>query len=350
MTLRVIQWATGKVGRRAARAIIDHPGLELIGIHAFSPDKVGKDAGELCGTDETGVRATDDVEELLALGADCVSYNPLLPNPDELERILEAGINVVSTAGFITGRNVMGGLYERLDRAARKGGASIFGGGINPGFMNLLALTLTGLCDRVYSVSVTESADVSGYDSAGIWQMLGWGQPVGAAGQHLHVESVDEFFLDALDLMADALGLALDEKRTQVEYSLARNDIVLPFMTFPKDTVAGQRSTWCGMAGGRPVISLRIVWQMGGDLDPGWPLAEGYRIEIEGEPAISTRVALKQPARAELSRERHPMGLAWIATAMPVVNAIPAVCRAAPGVCSYLDLPLICAADLVQSA
>jgi len=348
MTLKVIQWATGKVGQRAARAILDHPGLELVGVHAFSPEKVGKDAGELCGTRATGVRATDDVDALLALGADCVSYNPLLPNPDELERILEAGINVVSTSGFLTGRNVMGGLYQRLDRAARKGGASIFGAGINPGFMNLLAVMLTGVCDRVHSVSVTESADVSSYDSPALWKMLGWGQPVGATGQNLHVESVSEFFRDALDLMAEALGLALDEKRTQVEYAVARHDLELPFMTFARGTVAGQRSTWHGIAGGRPVISLRIVWQMGGDLDPGWPLGEGYRIEIEGEPAIRTRFELVQPARAGLSREPHLMGLAWVATAMSAVNAIPAVCRAAPGVCTYLDLPLIRATDLVQ--
>ena len=150
MTLKVIQWATGKVGQRAARAIIDHPGLELVGVHAFSPDKVGKDAGELCGTDETGVLATDDVEELLALGADCVSYNPLLPNPDELEREFSRPASMSSRLlASSPARNVMGNLYERLDRAARKGGASIFGAGINPGFMNLLAVTLTGLCDRV---------------------------------------------------------------------------------------------------------------------------------------------------------------------------------------------------------
>jgi 4-hydroxy-tetrahydrodipicolinate reductase len=350
MTFKVIQWATGKVGQRAARAIIDHPDLELVGVHAFSPDKVGNDAGELCGADETGVLATRDIEELLALGADCVSYNPLLPDPDELERILEAGINVVSTAGFITGRNVTGNLYERIDRAARKGGASVFGGGINPGFMNQFAVMLTSVCDRVHSISVTESADVSSYDSPGIWKMLGWGQPVGAEGQNLHVESVSEFFRDGLDSMAEALGLELDEKRTVVEYSVARNDIELPFMTFPKGTVAGQRSTWHGIAGGRPVISLRIVWQMGGDLDPGWPLDQGYRIEIEGEPAISTRFELKQPKQAGLSREPHTMGLAWVATAMPTINAIPAVCRAAPGVCSYLDLPPICASNLVRLA
>jgi hypothetical protein len=348
MAHKVIQWTTGNVGRRALRAIVEHPELELVGVYAFSPDKVGKDAGELCEIEETGVIATNDVEALLSLGADCVSYNPLVPNPDELERILEAGLNVVSTSGFITGKNVAGGLGNRLDRAAEKGGASIFGGGINPGFMNVLPLVLSGLCDRVHSISVTESADVRDYASPGTWQMLGWGRPPGAEGQGLYVQSLNGFFCDALDLMAEGLSLELDEKRTEVEYGLARNDLELPFMTFSKGTVAGQRSTWRGIAGERAVLSLSVVWQMGDDLDPGWPLESGYRIEIEGEPAISTRIALEQPSVPGLSREERTMGLGMIATAMPVVNAIPAVCRAEPGVRSYLDLPLICAANLVQ--
>ena len=349
MAHRVIQWTTGNVGRRALRAIVEHPELELVGVYAFSSDKVGKDAGELCEIEKVGVLATDDVDALLSLGADCVSYNPLVPNPDELERILEAGLNVVSTSGFITGKNVAGGIRDRLDRAARKGGASIFGGGINPGFMNVLPLVLTALCDRVHSVSVVESADVRDYASPGTWQMLGWGRPPGAEGQGLYVQSLNGFFCDALDLMADALAFELDEKRAEVEYGLARNDLELPFMTFPKGTVAGQRSTWRGIAAGRAVISLSVVWQMGDDLDPGWPLGKGYRIEIEGEPAIRTRIELEQPSLPGLSREERSMGLGMIASAMPVVNAIPAVCRAEPGVRSYLDLPLICAANLVQS-
>ncbi len=102
------------------------------------------------------------------------------------------------------------------------------------------------------------------------------------------------------------------------------------------------------MAGGRAVLTLSVVWQMGGDLDPGWPLEKGYRIEIEGKPAISTRIALNQPSLPSLEPEDQLMALGMIATAMPVVNAIPDVCRAAPGVRSYIDLPLICARGLVK--
>ena len=348
MTYKVIQWTTGNVGRRVVRAIVDHPQLELVGLYAHSADKIGKDAGDLCGIEKTGILATDDVKALLALGANCVSYNPLIPNLDDLEMILEAGINVISTSGFMTGQNVGDGVRERLDQAAKRGGASFFGGGINPGFMNYLPLALTAMCDRVYSISVTESADVRDY-ATGIWEMLGWGQPIGAEGQGILVQALKAHFYDGLDLMADALGFKLDDRRNEVEFTLATRDIRLPFMTFPKGTVAGQRTTWYGIVGGRPVITIRVIWKMGEDVEPSWPLEQGYYIEIEGEPTIRTRVDFSQPSLSGLSREELIMGLGMVATAMPVVNAVPAVCEAEPGVRTYIDLPLICAAHLLYT-
>ena len=104
--LRVVQWTTGNVGRRSVRAIVTRPDLELVGCYAWSADKVGRDVGELCGIEPVGVAATDDVDTLLALRPDCVVYNPMWQDVDELVRILEAGVNVVSTAAFINGRNL----------------------------------------------------------------------------------------------------------------------------------------------------------------------------------------------------------------------------------------------------
>src|SRR4249920_3209367 len=103
MTLRVVQWTTGNVGKQSVIAIAKNPSLELVGCYAWSPDKVGRDAGELCGTETSGVIATNDVDALLGLQPDCVMYNPKWPDVDELVRILEAGVNVVTTAAFITG-------------------------------------------------------------------------------------------------------------------------------------------------------------------------------------------------------------------------------------------------------
>src|SRR4051812_10079310 len=153
---RVVQWTTGNVGSRSVVAILTNPELELVGCYAWSPDKVGRDVGELCGTAPTGVRATDDVAALLALAPDCVVYNPKWPNVDEMVRILEAGVNIVSTAAFITG-HALGADRERVVDACARGDSSIFGSGMNPGLANLLGLVSAGLCDRIDSISVLES-------------------------------------------------------------------------------------------------------------------------------------------------------------------------------------------------
>src|SRR5512143_4158617 len=115
MTLRVVQWTTGNVGKRSVRAIAGNAELELVGCYAWSPDKVGRDAGELCGIAPLGVAATNDVDALLALRPDCVVYNPMWPNVDELVRILDAGINVLSTAAFITGDKLGEGRERIVD-------------------------------------------------------------------------------------------------------------------------------------------------------------------------------------------------------------------------------------------
>src|SRR5947208_12282953 len=119
MTLRVVQWTTGNVGKRSVEGVVKRPDLELVGCYAWSADKVGRDVGELCGIDAVGVVATDDVDALLALHPDCVVYNPKWPDVDELVRILEAGVNIVTTAAFITG-HALG--RDRIAAACAKGG------------------------------------------------------------------------------------------------------------------------------------------------------------------------------------------------------------------------------------
>src|SRR6478672_11217395 len=106
MPIRVVQWTTGNVGQRSVRAIVAHPDLELVGCYAWSSDKAGRDVGELCGIDPIGVAATNDIDALLALRPDCVVYNPMWHDTDELARILESGANVVSTAAFMNGRKL----------------------------------------------------------------------------------------------------------------------------------------------------------------------------------------------------------------------------------------------------
>ena len=342
---RVIQWTTGNVGRRAVRAIVEHPELELVGLYAHGEDKLGRDAGELCGLPRLGVRATRDVDELLALRADCVNYNSLFPDVDTLERFLAAGTSVVTTAGMLTGKNL--GVRPRLEKAAKAGGAALFGSGINPGFMNMLPIALTALTDRVHSISMTETADVRNYPSAGSWETFGWAKPLGHQKQDLDANPMNAVFLDGLDWMANALGLELESRGVETDYAVATRDIDLPWMRFPKGTVAGQRITWRGFAHGRAVLALTVAWKMGEDLEPKWSAPQGYEIVIEGEPRIRTVVELEQPTLPGLSREGDRMDLIMICTAMPPILAIPHVCRARPGVVTYSDLPSMGACGLV---
>lgn len=146
MTYRVVQWTTGNVGKSSVRAIAANPTLELVGCYAWSPEKVGRDVGELCGIEPLDVKATNDIDALLALNPDSVVYNPMFADVDELVRILEAGINVVGTAGFVTG-HFLGAGRDRIAEACRQGGSTIFRSGINPGFIQLCAIVSAGLSD-----------------------------------------------------------------------------------------------------------------------------------------------------------------------------------------------------------
>ena len=160
MALRVVQWTTGNVGKRSVRAVVAHPDFELVGCYAWSPDKVGRDVGELCGIDPIGVTATDDVDALLALKPDCVVYNPMWHDIDEVVRILEAGVNVVSTAAFINGRG-LGADRDRIVDACERGGSSMFGTGISPGIVDLLGIAAASICDRIDKVTINESSDTT---------------------------------------------------------------------------------------------------------------------------------------------------------------------------------------------
>src|SRR6056297_993484 len=231
MTLRVVQWNTGIVGSAGVRAITAHPALELVGCHAFSPDKQGQDVGTLCGLAPLGIEATSDVDALLALAPDCILYTPQFPDVDLMVRMLEAGINVVSTSYFITGRSFGGADAERLDEAGRRSGASLYGTGINPGFANIFALLSSGVCQRVDRISVLESVDSTNYGSAETWRACGLGRLVDDPEIAAMARATTSVFQDAVEMMASALGSELDEIRYDVEFAAATETVELGYMT-----------------------------------------------------------------------------------------------------------------------
>jgi hypothetical protein len=334
---RIVQWTTGNVGQRAVRAVVADPALELVGCFAWSPRKVGRDVGELCAMEPLGITATDDVDALLALRPDCVVYTPKWPDVDELVRFLEAGIDVVATAGFITGHALGTRARQRILDACARGGSSIFGSGMNPGFANLLAIVSAGICDRVDSVAVLESVDSTGYDSADTERSVGYGRPIDDPELPELTRAGTAVFGDAVHLMADALRITLDE----VEYARTTADLDLGSWSIPQGCVAGVSASWKGIRGGETVVDLRVRWRKGRTLEPDWPIEHGYVVEVQGRPSVRTKLEVFPPADFVATSFTDFMVLGMIMTAMPAINAIPQVCDAPPGIVTYLDLPLV---------
>lgn len=339
MTHRVVQWTTGNVGRQSVQAIVAHPDLELVGCFAWSPDKVGRDVGDLCGIAPTGVTATDDVDALLALAPDCVVYTPMWPDVDEMARILESGANVVSTAAFITGHSLEGA-RPRLAEACARGGSSLFGSGINPGFADLLAIVTAGACDRIDKITVTESADTTAYDSPATEMPVGFGRPIDDPDLPAMTARGTAVFGDAVRMIGDALGVELDDVRCEAEYAATTADLDLGSWAIPAGCVAGVAASWQGRVGDRTVVDLRVRWRKGQSLDPDWTIDTGYVIEVAGRPTIRTTVDILPPPDFEATTFEEFLVLGLIMTAMPAVNAIPNVVAAPPGIVTYTDLPL----------
>jgi hypothetical protein len=339
MTLRVVQWTTGNVGKRSVRAVQTQPDLELVGCYAWSPDKSGRDVGELVGIAPIGVTATNDIDALLALKPDCVVYNPMWPSGDELARILEAGVNVVTTAAFINGRSNPAG-RERISAACDRGGASIFGTGISPGFVELVAITVAGICDRIDKVTVAEGSDTTLYDSPETELPCGFGRSMDAPELPGMAAQGTAVFGEAVALVADAIGVDLDEIVCEAEYAATTEDVVMESWTIAAGCVGGVAASWQGRVGDRTVIDVSVRWKKGQTLDPEWQIEEGHVIQIDGMPTVRARLEYLPTPGFQATTFADFMVLGMIMTPMPAINAIPLVVAAPPGIVTYNDLPL----------
>jgi hypothetical protein len=337
---RVVQWNTGNVGKSSLKSIVANPALELVGCYAWSPEKAGRDVGGLVGIPPLAGAATNDVDALLDLQPDCVVYNPMWIDADELVRILSAGVNVVTTASFITGHNLGEG-RDRILAACEKGGSTIFGSGVSPGFAELLAIVSTMVCNRIDKVTVNEAADTTFYDSPATEKPVGFGQPIDHPELQAMTAHGTAIFGEAVRLVGDALGVELDEVRCVAEHAQTTADLDLGSWTIAAGCVAGVYASWQGIVDGKTVIDLNVRWRKGQTLEPDWKIdQDGWVIQIDGQPTVTTKVGFLPPPYFQAETIADFMALGHIMTAMPTVNAIPAVVAAAPGIVTYTDLPL----------
>jgi hypothetical protein len=335
--LRVIQWTTGKVGKLSLRGILDDPRLELVGVYAYSADKAGTDAGALCGRPDTGVLATTDIDALIALDADTVIYTPFMADLDHAVRLLESGLDVISTNLFLNVGGIQGEAKEKLAAACERGNSSLYITGINPGWINTMVTAMTAVCRDVHKVSIIESADVSVYESAETWQALGIGLPEATP----EVAELAKFgfgtFADSVERMAVALGFELDDMGFVIDHQTASERVDLGWLCIEKDTIAAIRGGWNAKVKGRTVIESRVAWYLTKKLNGDWVFDDDhYHVVITGEPEVQTRIRFIPPG--------HWGNHEWdTMTAMPAVNAVFDVAAAPPGILTLKDVGLPCA-------
>ena len=338
MSHRVIQWATGTVGIHAVPAIVRHPDLDLVGLWVHSDAKAGRDAGELCGIDPVGVTATQDADALLALDTDCIVYtahSDVRPGEvvDDLCRMLAAGKNVVNTSFVALLYPEQAGFHDQLQAACEEGGTSFFTSGIDPGYGNAgLTIGALGLCQDVRTVRMMEIVNYATWDNPfTMFEIMGFGKADESRSLLLAPGSTTMAWGPVVALVAASLGLELDEITEAHEVIRADEDVTIASGTVEAGTISGMRFEIKGIVDGEERVVVEHVTRLRDEDAPHWPEGEGYRILVEGEPNLKLELRLS----SDVGDHNHA---GCLATAMHVVNAVPAVVAADPGVLTLLDL------------
>ena len=340
MALRVVQWATGSVGVAAIRAVLEHPDLELVGCWVHSTDKSGRDVGDIIGGAPIGVRATDSVEEILALDADAVVYAPLLPDVEQVAALLRSGKNVVSPVGWFYPSESEA---APLQAACRDGGVSLHGAGIGPGgATELLPLLVSVMSTGITHVRAEEFSDLRTYGAPDVLRhVMGFGGTPESALRGPMQKLLNGGFFQSVRLIVDRLGFAAEPViRTSQQVAVASAPIDSPIGVIAPGEVAGRRFCWDAVVTNVVVVRIAVNWLMGEEhLDPAWsfgPAGERYEMEVRGNPNAFVTVKGWQPESVKEGLVSNP---GVVATAAHCVNSIPATCAAAPGVVSFFDLP-----------
>ena len=340
--LRVIQWATGGVGKAAIEAVVQHPELELVGCWVHSAEKDGMDVGEIVGRAPLGVRASARIDDILGLDADAVVYAPIIPNADEVAALLRSGKNVVTPVGWFYPTASDG---AALEAACQDGGTSLHGTGINPGgITELHPLMFSALSSAVTFVRGEEFSDIRTYNAPDVvrWIMC-FGATPDEAMKSPMLKVLSGGFIQSVRMCLDVLGFAPSAQiRTNQEVAVATAPIDSPIGVIEAGLVAAQRFQWEAVVGSEVVVRIAVNWLMGEEhLEPAWtfgPEGERFEVEVRGDPDCFVTIKGWQPASVEAGLVRNP-GI--VATAVHCVNSIPYVVAAPAGIRTYRDLPLI---------
>jgi 2,4-diaminopentanoate dehydrogenase len=348
-TYKVVVWATGRVGKLAIRTVADRPNLELVGVWVHSESKEGQDAGTLAGIDPLGVVATRDKDAILRADADCIIYTgPATNRPREAMedfcRILEAGKNLVTTSlpGLVYPRGSMReSALARIVVAANRGQSSIYSTGIEPGFgCDLFAVALSSMSSRIYSIRGLEITDYSRDNTQyEMRELFGFGQPLDYRGGLMAPGVIRFGWGAAVTMVAEALGVRLEEIRETCEFAPAPRRIDTASGVIEAGTVGAIWFRCIGVVDGEEAITIEHIDRMASDIAPDWPKSRAggidgvWRVIIEGEPSFDAEFEVG--FNADEDSTFHGL----LATGMRAVNAIPWICAAPPGLVDALHIP-----------
>lgn len=334
---RVAQWGTGNVGMRALAAIIEHPAMDLAALRVFSAEKVGQDAGTLCGKAPLGVPAASDIDAAIAASPDCAVYMPNQANIDDMCALLEAGISIATACvGFNHRDSIPRDDRVRLEDACAKGRSSLYATGSSPGWITeLVPLAMLNMQRRLDRYIITDYADMASRESHDMLvNRLGFGtdpasrpvdRPLGTA------TSTPPTF----HALADAIGLSLDDVTTTIEYALASTPVDIAIGRIEAGTIGAIRMAVRGWRGGEEILTRYSLWYVTRDTDPAWEYRDsGWRVQVKGDTSLDIAIGF------DVSPEDYP-AYSPGRTAHPVINAVPYVCDAPPGILETADLPML---------
>jgi hypothetical protein len=342
--LRVAVWSTGWIGSVSIGAAHRRPDMELVGVWVHSADKVGKDAGELAGIGPIGLKATNNVDEILAKKPQCIIYGASGPTLDaaavpDYIRFLEAGINVVTSTSWklIFPPAYDEKLRKQLEAAAKKGGATLYASGIEPGFSgDQLPLLLTTLSNKIKKIKAAEYFQYDLYGNEYIMkEVMGFGLPLDAKPMYAFPGAQTEAWGPAIHMIAAGLDVKLDEIREIYERRPTDRTLKVAMGTVEKGTCGAVLLQTIGVVNGKEAIVIEHVNRLARDLAPEWPIGPNdatYKVIIEGDPDMDCTLMINHPT--------GPMAGGMVGTAMRLVNAVPFVVEAKPGLTSSLELPL----------
>lgn len=333
---RVAQWATGHTGAHALRCVIEHPRYDLVGVYVYADAKVGRDAGALCGMEPTGVRATGSIDDILAASPDCVLYMPVLEavRIDEICQLLESGANVVtSVTDFHYPTGLDPDVRQRILAACERGGTSLHATGSSPGWITeVFPLAVTALQRRLDRLTIEEFADMTTRNSPELLSQM-FGQDPAAMDLTRVAAGLGEDFGTSLRQLADGLSVPLDEVTATGTVGTAAKPVKVGTTTIEAGTVAAWRFEVTGWRNGKPFMVVRPTWYLTQDLEQDWKgqvRDTGWHVVVEGDAPLDIDVRVTSENYAAVS----PGYSAHI-----VVNAVPLVCEAPPGIRTTLDLP-----------